>query len=147
MIPCKYCREPIDEAAKKCKKCNEPFYLVGKILKFTPLLSAVVAVASLGIAFSEIVEKQKAARRADVAEKAHVEVSRELNTKEKAADQALREMAQRLPAPSRDVMIKDLQLPQRTTLKELEQKAKSAPADAEIQRQAFLYRALKGSEG
>ena len=147
MIPCKYCREPIDEEAKKCKKCNEPFYLVGKILKFTPLLSAVVAVASLGIAFSEIVEKQKAARRADVAEKAHVEISRELSAKEKAADEALREIARQLPAPSREVMIKNLRLPDRAAREELERKAKSAPADAEIQRQAFLSRALKQPEG
>jgi len=147
MRKCEYCQETIDEAAKICKTCHEPLYRLGKILKFTPLLSAIVAVASLGIAFSEIIEKQKAAQRADVAEKAHVEVSRELNAKEKAADQALREMAQRLPAPSRDVMIKGLQLPQGATIEELERKAKSSPADAEIQRQAFLYRALKRPEG
>lgn len=101
---------------------------------------------SLGIAFSEIMEKQKAARRADVAEKAHIEVSRELSAKERAADQALREIAQKLPPTSKEVMIKDLRLPARVTLGELEEKAQSTPADADLQRKVFLYRALKEPE-
>lgn len=146
MGKCKYCRETIEDGAKKCKTCGEPFYLVGKILKFVPLLSVLVSVGLLFIAFNENKEKQRATRRADVAEKAHVEVTRELNAKEIAADQALREIAQRLPATSKDVMIKDLQLPARATLKELEDKAKSAPANADLQRKVFLFRALKEPE-
>jgi hypothetical protein len=143
MGQCKYCRETIEDGAKKCKTCGEPFYLAGKILKFVPLLSVVVSVGLLFIAFNENKEKQRAARRADVAEKAHVEVTRELNTKEKAADQALREIAQKLPTTSKDVMLKNLQLPARATLGELEEKAKSAPANADLQRKVFLFRALK----
>ncbi len=146
MKQCKYCREPLDEAAKKCKTCGEPFYLTGKILKFTPLFSIIIVVGSLAIAFTEIKEKQKAVRRADVSEKAHIEVSRELNAKEIAADRALREIAQKLPATSKDVMIKDLRLPARATLRELEDRAKSAPADADLQRKVFLFRALKEPE-
>jgi len=146
MRQCKYCREPIEENAKKCKTCGEPFYLIGKILKFTPLFSIIIAVGSLAIAFTEIKEKQKATRRADVAEKAHVEVSRELNTKEIAADQALREIAQKLPATSKDVMINDLRLPARATLRQLEDRAKSTPTDADLQRKVFLFRALKEPE-
>lgn len=147
MSQCKYCCEPIEEKAKKCKTCGEPFYFVGKILKFVPLLSVFVSIGLLFITFNENKEKQKATRRADVAEKAHVEVSRELNAKEIAADQALREIAQRLPSTSKDVMIKDLQLPALATLKEMEDKAKLAPANADLQRKVFLFRALKGPEG
>jgi hypothetical protein len=146
MRQCEYCREPIEEKAKKCKTCGEPFYWIGKILKIVPLLSVVVSIGLLFIAYNENKEKQKATHRADVAEKAHVEVSRELNAKEIAADQALREIAQKLPATSKDVMIKDLRLPERTTLRQLEDKAKSTPANADLQRKVFLFRALKGSE-
>jgi phage protein D len=153
MGQCKYCRETIEDGAKKCKTCGEPFYFIGKVLKFVPLLSVLVSVGLLFIALNENKEKQKAtqradvaARRADVAEKAHVEVTRELNAKEEAADQALREIAQKLPASSKDVMLKNLQLPARATLGELEEKAKSAPANADLQRKVFLFRALKEPE-
>lgn len=30
MKQCKYCREPIEETAKKCKVCGKRFYLTGK---------------------------------------------------------------------------------------------------------------------
>jgi hypothetical protein len=153
MGQCKYCRETIEDGAKKCKTCGEPFYLIGKVLKFVPLLSVVVSVGLLFIAFSENREKQKATqradvavRRADVAERAKVEVTRELEAKEIAAEQALREIAQKLPATSKDVMIKDLQLPSRATLGQLEEKAKADPANADLQRKVFLFRALKEPE-
>lgn len=64
MSQCKYCCEQLEEEAKKCKVCGEPFYLTGKILKFVPLFSVAIAVVSLAIAFIEIQEKQKATRRA-----------------------------------------------------------------------------------
>jgi hypothetical protein len=146
MRQCNYCREPIEEEAKVCKICGEPFYFVGKVLKFVPLLSVAIAMISLAIALIEIQEKQKATRRANVAERAHIEVSRELNATQIGADQALREIAQKLPTASKDIMIKDLQLPARATLEELEEKAKSAPTNADLQRKMFLFRALKGSE-
>jgi hypothetical protein len=43
-------------------------------------------------------------------------------------------------------MIKDLRLPARATLRELENKAKSAPEDVDLQRKVFLFRALKEPE-
>ena len=146
MRQCKYCREPLEEGAIKCKTCGEPLYIVGKVLKFTPLFSTLIAVGSLAIACTEIKEKHKATQRADAATKAHITVSQELTAKESAADLALSEIAQQLPVASKRVMINNLQVPSRTTLKQLEEEAKAAPSDTNLQRKVFLYRALKEPE-
>jgi hypothetical protein len=143
MKKCKFCREPLEDGAKKCKTCGEPFDVVGKLLKFTPLASILIAVIPFAIAFIEIIEKQKATRRAEVAEKAHIAVSRELNAKERAADMALSEIARKLPNESRNEIIKDLRLPSRVTLKQLEQEAKTTPENSDVHKNLYLFRALK----
>jgi hypothetical protein len=143
MKKCKFCREPLEDGAKKCKTCGEPFDVVGKLLKFTPLASILIAVIPFAIAFIEIIEKQKATRRAEVAEKAHIAVSRELNSKERAADMALSEIARKLPNESRNEIIKDLRLPSRVTLKQLEQEAKTTPENSDVHKNLYLFRALK----
>jgi len=143
MKECEFCCEDIEEKAKRCKTCGEPLYFVGKVLKFTPLLSILIAVVPFAIAFIEIIEKQKATRRAEVAENAHIAVSRELNAKERAADRALSEIARKLPDASRNEIIKDLRLPSRVTLKQLEQEAKTTPENSEVHKNLYLFRALK----
>jgi hypothetical protein len=143
MKKCKFCCEDVEDGARKCKTCGEPFYVVGKVLKFTPLASIFITVFPFAFAFIEIIEKQKATRRADLAVNAHIAVSRELNAKEKAADRALSEIARKLPDASRSEILKDLRLPSRVTLKQLEQEAKTTPENSAVQKNLYLFRALK----
>jgi hypothetical protein len=128
---CKFCREKIEEGAKKCKKCNEPFYFMGKVLKWSPLLSILVTVLSLGLAYFGV----NATKRASA-------VTRQLYAKERGAEQALREMAQKLPVRDRDNMINDLQR-SGVILKDLQRDIKKSPEDADLQRKLFLFRTLK----
>ena len=143
MEKCKFCCATLEDGARKCKTCGEPFYFIGKVLKFTPLLSILIAVVPFAIAFIEIIEKQKATRRAEVAEIARINISRELNAKERAADMAISEIASKLPDASRNEIMRDLRLPSRTTLKQLEQEAKTTPENSEVHKNLYLFRALK----
>ena len=143
MKECKYCRESLNDAAKKCKTCGEPFYFTGKILKFTPLFSIVITLFSLSLAYREMKGREKAAMRAEVAQsEARLAVS-ELHTKEIAANQAISEIARKLPDRTKSEVIDNLRLPPGATLEQIERKARSAPTDPDAQKKAFLYRALK----
>lgn len=128
---CKFCREKIEAGAKKCKKCNEPFYFMGKVLKWSPVLSILVTVLSLGLAYFGV----NATKRASA-------VTRQLYAKERGAEQALREMALKVPVRDRDNMINGLQR-SGVTLKKLQQDIKKSPEDPDLQRKLFLFRTLK----
>ena len=143
---CEYCKESIAKTAKKCKVCGEPCYLWGKALKFTPLmfnvLPLVFAIVSGIYAMTERRERQ-------VVEKARVEISRELDM----SKQVTREIAQKLPAgPTEEIrngIIRDLRLPRGSpneTLKQLEQKAKAEPENSRIQKNLYMFRALKNPD-
>ena len=56
MKKCKFCCEDVEDGARKCKTCGEPFYVVGKVLKFTPLASIFITVFPFAFAFIEIIE-------------------------------------------------------------------------------------------
>jgi hydroxylamine reductase (hybrid-cluster protein) len=147
---CQFCCEVLEEGAKKCKVCGEPFYFMGKVLKWIPcasLISIVATIISLCFAYNEAVGKEKATIRAENAQKARLAVTKELNTKEKAADLALREVSRRLPVKTREDIIKGLQLPSKVTLENLENEAKSNPENSDIQRKLYLYRVLKRPGG
>lgn len=128
---CKFCREKIEEGAKKCKECNEPFYFMGKVLKWSPVLSIIVTLLSLGLAYFGV----NATKRASA-------VTRQLYAKERGAEQALREMAQKVPVRDKDNIITGLQR-SGITLKKLQQDIKKSPEDSDLQRKLFLFRALK----
>ena len=136
---CKFCKEAIAEKAKKCKTCGEPFYLTGKALKWAPLLSIVTAIISLCFAYHEMRGKEIANLQKEKAQS-------QLYVKERAADQALRDIAEKLPEKSKNEIIKDLRLPTDVTLEQLEQKAEASPENADLQRKVFLYRWLKRPE-
>jgi hypothetical protein len=70
----------------------------------------------------------------------------QLHVKERAADRAIRDLARKLPESSREDIVKDLRLPPRTTLEQLEEQAKRAPENYDLQRKLFLYRGLKRPE-
>ena len=140
---CKFCREVLAEGAKKCKTCGEPFYPAGKALKWAPLLSIFITLLSLSFAHREMRGREKATVRAEAAQsEARIAVS-QLHVKERAADRALGDLVRKLPESYREDMIKDLRLPPRTTLEQLEKQAETAPENSELQRKVFLYRALK----
>ena len=143
---CKFCHEALAKGAKKCKTCGEPFYFAGKVLKWVPLVSIVVALCPFVIAFFEIYARQKAVDRAQIAEESRLAVTRELHSKERAADDVIREIARKLPEASKNDIIKDLRLPPRVTLEQLEKEAKRAPENSQLQRKVFLYRALRHPE-
>jgi hypothetical protein len=128
---CKFCREKIEEGAKKCKECDEPFYFMGKVLKWSPFLSILVTLLSLGLAYFGV----NATKRAS-------SVTRQLYAKERGAEEALREMAQKLPVRDRDNMINDLQR-SGVILKDLQRDIKKSPDDPDLQRKLFLFRTLK----
>ncbi len=118
---CEFCREAIEKGAKKCKKCGEPFYFTGKVLKFIPLfsivptfLSLVITLSSLGYAYLEregrveavkktevaVAEKVKAGKKAEVAVAEKVEA-----VKQAAVEREKRNLAERvnLELKSRDI--------------------------------------------
>ena len=147
---CKFCREVLKEGAKKCKVCGEPFYFMGKVLKWIPcasLISIVATIISLCFAYNEAVGKEKANIRAENAQKERLAVTKELNTKEKAADLALREVSRKLPVRTREDIINDLRLPSTVTLEQLEDEARKKPENSDLQRKLYLYRVLKKPSG
>ena len=171
---CEYCKESIAKTARKCKVCGEPCYFRGKALKFTPLMLNVLplafAIVSGIYAMTERRERQvvekahmevsgeldisnkerlRATQRAVVAEKARVAISRELDM----SKQVTREIAQKLPAaPTEEIrngIIRDLRLPRGSadeTLKQLEQKAKAEPENLRLQKNLYMFRALKNPD-
>lgn len=149
MMICKFCREALEEGSKKCKTCGEPFYLIGKLLKFVPLLSIVsivTTIISLSFAYHEMRGKERANLQKEKAQsEARMAVS-QLNTKERAADMVIREISEKLSDTSKNEIIKDLRLPTNVTLDQLEQKAETSPENTNLQRQVFLYRWLKRPE-
>ena len=140
---CKFCREVLAEGAKKCKTCGEPFYFIGKALKCAPLLSIVITLLSLSFAYLEMRVRERATVRAEAAQSEARTAVSQLHVKEKAADRALEDLVRKLPESYRKDIIKDLRLPLRTTLEQLEKQAEKAPGNSELQRKVFLYRALK----
>jgi hypothetical protein len=129
---CKFCHEKIEVEAKKCKVCGEPYYLIGKVLKLAPLMSIVITLLSLGLAYFGV----SATKRASA-------ITREMHIKDKAADLAIREIAGKLPDDTRNKIIKELRLPPRTTLHQLEKEAKTTPENSELQRKLLIFRGLK----
>ncbi|MBW8040740.1 MAG: hypothetical protein FVQ85_12150 [Planctomycetes bacterium] len=128
---CKFCHEKIEAEAKKCKVCGEPLYFMGRVLKWAPLLSIVATVLSLGLAYFGV----NATKRASA-------VTREMLAKDRGAELALREMAQRVPVPDKDNIRTALHR-SGVTLQKLRNEIKKSPGDSDLQRKLFLYRALK----
>jgi len=143
---CKFCREVLAEGAKKCKTCGEPFYAAGKALKWAPLLSIFITLLSLAFAYREMRGREKATVRAEAAQSDARMAVLQLNVKERAADRALDELVHKLPQSSREDIVKGLRLPPRTTVEQLEEQAKTAPENHDLQRKLFLYRALNRPE-
>jgi hypothetical protein len=116
------------------------------VLRYVPLTSVIVALGLLYITYLEIQATGHATVRAKAAQsEARLAVS-QLHVKERAADRAIRDLARKLPESSREDIVKDLRLPPRTTLEQLEEQAKRAPENYDLQRKLFLYRGLKRPE-
>ena len=141
--PCKFCCEALEEGAKKCNICGEPFYFLGKVLKWAPLLSIVITILSLGFAYREMRGREKATIRAETAQSETRLAVSQLYVKERAADRAIGDLARKLPESSKENIVKNLRLPPSTTIEQLEQRAEREPGNSDLQRKLFLYRALK----
>jgi hypothetical protein len=139
MRQCQFCSEPVEETARKCKTCGEPFYFFGKVLKVTPVLSILVTAGSLGIAFVEIEGRQ-------TAEKARQVITSELKTKDRAASRALNELAQKLPEQEKKAIVKNLRLEPDMTLERLQQHVDKEPENADLQKRLYIYQAVKPTE-
>jgi hypothetical protein len=124
---CEYCREAIAKGARKCKVCGEPFYFTGKALKVAPLMSIVMTILSLGLAYFGVNATKKAG---------------DLQAKELAAHQALRDMAEKLPEPKSREIINDIRIND-STFSKIEKEARKDPRNIELQRKLFIYRAIK----
>ena len=153
MKECEFCKELINENAKKCKVCGEWCQWYMRVLKATPLILTILPWIVTGIsgiyAYTQRNERQKETLRAERLEKANIAVSQELST----AKQATLEIARKLPESSKEEItnniIKDLRLPSgppNETLRQLEQKAKSAPDNSQIQKDLYIFRALKDTD-
>lgn len=143
---CKFCREALEEGAQKCKICGEPFYFLGKVLKWAPLLSIVITLLSLSFAYREMKGREKATVRAEMAQSETRLAVSQLYVKERAADRAIGDLARKLPESSKEDIVKDLRLPSSTTIEQLEQRAEREPENSDLQRKLFLYRALKRTD-
>lgn len=139
MGACKFCGERVSDGALKCQKCGEPqgwrVWPTGMLLRYVPLASVVVAAISLTFACLE----NLAARRAQEGEEQAV-------VEKVAAQEAVAELALELPKPKRDEVIRRLDLPPEMTVRQLERQAREAPADAELQRKAVLFRAIENAD-
>lgn len=146
---CKFCGETLKEEAKKCTTCSEFRGIRGWVLRYLPIASIILGLGSFAIAIYEIdareeavVRKNMAVADAKTAEKERLAVTRELYTKDRAADDALRDIAQKLPARDRESIMERHRL-KNTNLQQLEREAKTAPDDREIQRKLYILRAFK----
>ena len=139
---CKFCNEVLKDGVKKCTTCGELRGLRGWVLRYITLTSVIVALGPLAIAILEFDARQKAVVRARTAEKAHLVVTRKLHAKDRGAEQALREMAQKVPVQDKDNIIKGLQR-SGVTLQKLRDDIKKSPEDPDLQRKLFLFRTLK----
>jgi len=119
---CEFCRESIAKGARKCKICGEPFYFTGKALKVVPLLSIVMTLLSLGLAYFGVNATKQAG---------------DLQVKEVAANQALRDMAEKLPEDKSKIIINDLRLND-MRYRQIEKEARKEPRNIELQRKHYL---------
>ena len=140
---CKFCRESLNKGAIKCQVCGEPFYFRGKIIKWAPVISALItsliAPISIYIAYQENKGKQKYMETA-------YKVESESNSKTTAANLAILDLTQKLTKESKETLKESLHLPQDMTLQQLEQNAKATPNNIELQKKVFLYKALQGTK-
>jgi hypothetical protein len=124
---CEYCREAIAKGARKCKVCGEPFYFTGKALKVAPLLSIVMTLLSLGLAYFGVNATKQAG---------------DLQARELAANQALRDMAEKLPPLKSKELINDFRIND-VSLNQIEEKARKEPRNIELQRKLYILRHIK----
>lgn len=138
MMLCKFCGHELDGPAKKCGACGEPqgwcTYTSGMLLKYVPLGSIVVAVLSLGLARFESRSASRARSQAETAQSS-------LHATQIGAERAIADLTRQVPESSRKTILNNLG--PRTALEELERQAQREPANADLQRKALLYRALK----
>ena len=127
---CKFCRESLNKGAIKCQVCGEPFYFRGKIIKWAPVISALIT--SLIAPISIYIAAYK--------------VESESNSKTIAANLAILDLTQKLTKESKETLKESLHLPQDMTLQQLEQNAKATPNNIELQKKVFLYKALQGTK-
>lgn len=150
MSECVFCGTPLEKAVKKCKACHEPqgwkVYASGMLLKYTPLLSAIVAVGALTIAFSESRSARHARMQEQVARSAAQDAILRRQTQAIAADQALADLKSKLPESTQRNLLTNLELPPRTTLEQLESQAEQAPDNVRLHKKVFLFRALSESD-
>lgn len=141
MTLCKFCGHELDRSArKKCAVCGEPqgwrTYPSGMVLKYVPLGSILVAVLSLGFARLESLSASHARAQAETAQSS-------LHATQIGAERAMADLTRQVPESLRTSIRNNVGLPLRTTLEQIERQAQEKPANAELQRKAFLYRALK----
>jgi hypothetical protein len=105
---------------------------MGMLLRYVPLAS--VAVAGISLTFACL--ESQAARRAEAGEE------RALMQKV-VAEEAVMELAQELPGPTRDRVLERLELAPGTTVEQLERQTREDPEDVSLQRKTVLFRALR----
>jgi hypothetical protein len=105
---------------------------MGMLLRYVPLASVAVAAISLTFACLE----SQAARRAEAGEERAM-------LQKVAAEEAATELALRLPEPTKQVILRELELAPNATLEQVEKQAREDPEDMSLQRKAVLFRALR----
>jgi len=147
MSLCKFCGQELGGPGKKCRACGEPqgwrLYTWGMLLKYVPLGSTFVAVLSLCFACLENRSAWHANARAETAQSETRSATLQLQTTRKGADRAIADLTRQLPESSRKSILNNLGLPPQTSPEQLEWQAQREPANADLQRKAFLYRGLK----
>ncbi len=134
MKQCKYCKENIEDEAKRCKVCGEPFYFWGAVIKFAPVISIVFAAASIWFAMIQYEGKIKAVGR----EKTAVDENRE---QEKATLGLLKDLSVSKTEP--DALRKIYKIDSNTNLSNLEEKLRKNPNDTKTRQKILIYKSLK----
>jgi hypothetical protein len=150
MANCAFCGSKLPEAerpVRKCSSCGEPrgwrVYFCGMLLKYVPLLSAVVAVTTAVVAVYSVRLAHKEAIAAERAETRARDVTQKLQVTERAANEAMAELRREIPERDRANFLRRLDVAPGTTVLQLERQVQLQPTDPEAQKKLFLYRALK----
>ncbi len=134
MKQCKYCKENIEDGAKRCKVCGEPFYFWGAVIKFAPVISIVFAAASIWFAMIQYEGKIEAVGREKTAVDENIK-------QEEAAVRTINELRVSMTEP--DALKKTYKIDSNTNLPNLEEKLRKDPDDIQTRQKILIYKSLE----
>lgn len=147
MSVCKFCLGTLPKGAKKCTACGELCGVMGSLYRGVPLLSIIVAVGSLGIAYLQFTDKQTAVKeRNDAVSAKEVAVeaeSKALNNLQ-ASESVVRALTANIDIKSKNKVFRTYEIrPSQQSFRAVEKEAERNPDDQQLKEKLILYKAFK----